>query len=206
VATGRANVFDATMGQERLGGDAAIAVDPTNSDVVWVAWGDQPGGFADAWTLHVRRSTDRGKTWSDDVRTVRKAINPCLAANAAGHIGFLCQQLTGKGLTQRWTTTFEVIADATAAPGKPTVLHKALASRPVLTFHPYLGDYARVVSVGSDFFGVFSGSNHPDKAAFPHGVSYQRNVDFDRHVLLDLDGVTAVPDSIDPFFFHWTAG
>src|SRR5919197_789614 len=81
----------------------------------------------------------------------------------------------------------------------------AFAAQPVPTFHPFLGDYARVVSVGSDFYGVFSGSNFPRKANFPSGVTYQRNVDWDAHTLLDLDGTTPVPESIDPFFFHWSA-
>ena len=31
------------MGQERLNNDLAIAVDPTNSDIVYVAWADNAG-------------------------------------------------------------------------------------------------------------------------------------------------------------------
>jgi hypothetical protein len=205
VLSDRTVVWDARMGQERLGADSAIAVDPTNSDVVWVAWGDRPGGPSHSWTLHVRRSTDRGQTWSDDLRTVRRGKNPCLAVNADGALGFLCQQLIGRGTSRRWMTEFEVTADGWASPVEPVVLHRALAAHPAPTFLPYLGDYARVVSVGRDFYGVFSGSNHPDKTNFPNDVMYQRNVDWDAHSLLDLDGTTPVPDSIDPFFFHWSA-
>lgn len=204
VVSGRTIVWNAMMGQERLGADSAIAVDPTNSDVFWVAWGDLPGGASKPWTLHVRRSTDRGHTWSGDLQTVSKGIDPCLAVNADGHLGFSCQQLTGRGATQRWVTRFEVTADAWATRVAPTVLHTGLAARPAPTFHPYLGDYARVVSVGRDFYGVFSASNHPDKHDFPNGVAYQRNVDWDAHTLLDLDGTSPVPDSIDPYFFHWS--
>jgi hypothetical protein len=197
-------VWDAILGQERTGADSAIAVDPTDSDVVYVAWGDRPGGAAGTWTLHVRRSTDRGRTWSGDLRTVSKGIDPCLAVNAEGHVGFSCHQLSGRGATQRWVTHFEVTGDAWATPVTPTVLHTALAARPVATFLPYLGDYARLLAVGNDFYGVFSGSNHPDMHNFPNGVVYQRNVDWNAHTLLDLDGASPVPDSIDPFFFHWS--
>jgi hypothetical protein len=34
-------------------------------------------------------------------------------------------------------------------------------------------------------------------------VSYQRNANFTTHTLLRNDGVTPVPISIDPFFFHY---
>ena len=204
VATDRTIVWNATMGQERLGADSAIAVDPTNSDIVYVAWGDRPGGTSHRWTIHVSRSDDRGRTWSDDLRTVVRGKNPCLAVNADGHLGFSCQQLVGRGGSQRWVTGFEVTADGWATPAEVTVLHTALSALPVHTFLPYLGDYARVVAVGRDFYGVFSGTNHPNRANFPSGVTYQRNVDWDARTLLHLDGTTVVPDSIDPFFFHWS--
>jgi hypothetical protein len=205
LATGLTAVWDSIMGQERLGADSAIAVDPTNADVVWVAWGDQPQGIASPWTIHVRRSADRGQTWSADLRTVPKGKNPCLAISAAGQLGFLCQTLTGTGAAQRWETTFEVTADGWATQVVPTVLHSALAASPTPPdFQPYIGDYARLVAVGNVFYGIFSGSNHPDQANFPSGVTYQRKVNWITQQLLDLDGTTAVPDSIDPFFFAWT--
>jgi hypothetical protein len=204
VVTGRTLVFNATMGQERLGADSAIAVDRTDGDVVWIAWGDRPQGMSIPWTIHVRRSTDRGQTWSDDLRTVPRGKNPSLAVNSKGDLGFSCQQLTGRGGSQRWVTTFEVTSDAWATPVQPTVLHQALAARPVHTFLPYLGDYIRLVAVEADFHGVFCGSNHPDRRNFPNGVVYQRNVDWDIRTLADLDGAAPVPDSIDPFYFHWT--
>ena len=207
LATNLTAVFGSIMGQERLNGDSAIAVDPTNPDVVWVAWGDQPGGVASPWTVHVRRSADGGRNWSGDLRTVPMGTNPCLAVNAAGHLGFLCQALSGAGTAQRWETSFEVTADGWNTPPDRTVLHTALAASPTADFYPYLGDYARLVTVGNDFYGVFSGSNHPDPAnfpSFPHDGIYQRNVNWDTQQLLDLDGTKSVPDSIDPFFFAWT--
>src|SRR5437879_5174326 len=52
-----------TLGQERIGSTLSIAVDPNNSSTVYVGWADH-GRKGDIYTLHVRRSTDRGLTWS----------------------------------------------------------------------------------------------------------------------------------------------
>ncbi len=52
-----------TLGQERIGSTLSIAVDPNNSSTVYVGWADH-GSKGDIYTLHVRRSTDRGATWS----------------------------------------------------------------------------------------------------------------------------------------------
>jgi hypothetical protein len=80
------------------------------------------------------------------------------------------------------------------------VLCTAPASTPAKTFDPYLGDYDHLVTVGRDFYGIFSANNTPDNANFPNGVVYQRNADFATHRLLALDGTTPVAPSIDPFF------
>ncbi len=57
------------LGQERVGSHLSVAVDPRNSSVVYVAWADFPTGVA-PYSIHVRRSTDRGVTWSGDLRLV----------------------------------------------------------------------------------------------------------------------------------------
>ena len=72
---------------------------------------------------------------------------------------------------------------------------------PVRAFFPYIGDYVHIMAVDRNFFGVFSANNAPTGANFPSGVRYQRNADFARQVLLDLDNKTLVHNSIDPFFF-----
>jgi len=43
------------------------------------------------------------------------------------------------------------------------------------------------VAVGKDFYGIFSAGNTPNQANFPNGIKYQRNADFNAHVLLALD-------------------
>jgi hypothetical protein len=188
-------------GQQRLGGTLSLAVDRRagRSGTVYLAWADQaPGSIL---TIHVRRSTDRGVTWSPaDLLTVLNATNAALAINSAGAIGLLYQQLTGTGAARRWVTHFRQSADG--ANWADLVLCTAPASTPAKTFDPYLGDYDHLVAVRRDFYGIFSANNTPDQANFPNGVVYQRNADFVGHRLLALDGTTAVASSIDPFFFR----
>jgi len=193
------------LGQERIGGDLSIAVDPRNSDRVFVAWADRVGGATGTdWTIHVRRSTNRGQTWGNDRRTIKNAKNPALAINAQGLVGLMFQQLRGTGTTRRWVTVLELTANGWQTAATRHVLHTALASQPPRQFLPYLGDYIRLLSVGDDFYGVFSGSNLPDTANFPSGIAYQRNANWTTHTLLRTDNSTPVPVSIDPFFMHHT--
>jgi hypothetical protein len=207
VAKNRLVHFTASVGPlgfERIGGDLSIAVDPRDDDHVWLAWCDRPGGVKSRdWTLHVRHSTNKGRTWSGDVRTVKKAKNPALAVNDDGLVGLLFQQVVGTGSTGRWRTRLELTSDAWASPPTGFDLHRARVNSPKRIFLPYLGDYTRLVTVGREFFGVFAGSNLPDLANFPNGVRYQRNANFTTRTLLRNDGVTPVPVSIDPFFVRF---
>ena len=190
-------------GQQRRGGDIAIAVDPNDSQTVYVAWAavDPHTGY----TLHLRRSTNGGASWSPaDLRTINEALNPALAVNSHGQVGFLYQQLTGAGASQRWETHFRRSLDATLANWDDLVLATVPANSPSVSppsgFDPYLGDYVGLVSQGADFYGVFCANNSPDQANFPNGVVFQRNHDFATRRLLDLRG-HQVAVSIDPFFF-----
>ncbi|MFE1922205.1 hypothetical protein ACFW91_06500 [Streptomyces asoensis] len=201
VVTERTERFNALMGQERLGGDLAIAVDPTDAAGVWASWCDRAGGAAGVGcVLHVRRSSDHGQTWSADVRTVTNAKNPALAVTADSLVGLAYQQFK----QEQWVTVLEVTADGWTTPAERRVLHQAPADVPPAGFLPYLGDYIRLLAVDRDLYGVFSGNNTPDPANFPEGVTYQRRADFVSHQLFDLDNVTRVAPSIDPFFFHRT--
>jgi hypothetical protein len=191
----------AATGQQRIGGSISIAVDPRNSSTVYLVWGDrQTGSFL---TLHVRRSTDRGATWSaTDLLTVDNATNASLAVNDDGVVGLLCQQLVTSGSTRQWITRVSLGQDGTA--WNHFVLAQTLATQPVKTFDPYLGDYDHLLALGRDFYGIFSANNMPSRGNFPFGVSYQRNADFATARLLNLNNVSPVPISIDPFFFHLT--
>jgi hypothetical protein len=194
------NSSQPNFGQERfVGSNLSIAVDPRNSSNVYIAWADQIGT---TYTLHVRRSTDRGVTWSGaDLRTVANATNPALAINSRGLVGFLYQQVVGPAGSQRWVTHLECTTDDWASPANDSVLANVPAGTPAPQFLPYIGDYVHLMAVGPAFYGIFSANNTPDNANFPTGVTYQRNANFATNTLFALDGVTAVAPSIDPFFF-----
>jgi hypothetical protein len=203
VATGVNDPFNGlTLGQQRIGSDLSIAVDPNDSATVYICWGDWQGG---TYTLYVRKSTDSGVNWSGNLRTIANATNPVLAVNSLGRLGFLYQQVTGLSPNQRWETTIEFTTNDFAATTS-YVLANTPASTPPLSFTPYLGDYEYLMAVGTSFYGIFSANNTPDLANFPNGVTYQRNANFTTKTLLANDGVTPVAVSIDPFFFKVTPG
>jgi len=186
-----------TLGQERIGSTLSIAVDPNNSSTVYVGWADR-ARKGDIYTLHVRRSTDRGVTWSkSDLphTTISNATNIALAVANNGTAGLLYQQLSGG----RWVT--HVVQSRNAfATIQDTILATAPADKPAGQFLPYLGDYDYLLAVGNEFRGVFSANNTPDHANFPQGVTYQRAADFNTRTLTDGSG-NPVPISIDPFYF-----
>ncbi len=185
------------LGQQRIGGDLSVAVDPNDSSIVYVCYGDFATG---TYTLHVRKSTDSGAHWSSDIRSVTNATNPALAVDSAGALGFLYQEVIGISPNQRWGTTFEHTKNDFGS-----VITRYLAdtpaATPVITFNPYLGDYLYMLALGRTFYGIFCANNTPDLGNFPNGVTYQRNANFTTHTLLANDNVTPVAVSIDPFFF-----
>lgn len=185
-----------TMGNERIGSTLAIAVHPNNSSIVYVAWADRTG--SDIYTLHVRRSTDRGLTWSGDLRTVKNATCGSLAVAPNGTVGFLYQQYIPdcRGF---WATHFEQSNDGFQT-REDLILAYTSSDTPEPQFLPYIGDYNFVLCTGNEFRGVFSASNEPVADNFPCGVRYQRNVDFSRERLLSTGG-NQVGISIDPFYF-----
>lgn len=193
------------VGQERLGAsNMSIAVDPEDSSRVYVAWGDQPSATTNQ-TLHVRRSTDRGVTWSGDLLTVPNAVSPALAINDHHKVGFLYQSVTGTGASERWETHFTRTKDhaGTVFDNPGLLLSTTPTAQPADIFDPYLGDYVHVVAWKEDFYGVFTAANTPDLGNFPHGVKYNRHADFTTHQLFaDAAHTVPVSASIDPYFFH----
>jgi len=187
-----------TLGQERIGSTLSIAVNPLHSDTLYLAWADRVG-TGDIYTVHVRRSGDRGATWSNDLRAATNATNASLAVAANGSVGLLYQQVTGSGSASRWVTRLERSRDGFAT-HQDVVLADVPATTPAFQFLPYIGDYNGLLARGDRFLGIFSANNTPDSTNFPQGVVYQRRVDFPTHRLLDGGGA-AVAVSIDPFFF-----
>lgn len=186
------------LGQERIGSTLSSAVDPNNSSTVYIAWADRVG-TGDIYTTHVRRSTDRGVTWSGDLRTITNATCVALAVADNGTVGLLYQQLTGTGASSRWVTHLEQTRNAFST-FKDTILATVPNNTPARVFGPYIGDYNFLLAVGDEFQGVFSANNTPDLANFPQGVKYQRRANFTSKTLLDLSG-NSVAISIDPYYF-----
>jgi hypothetical protein len=194
--------LNTTLGTQRIGSQIAIAVDPRDSNRVYLAWCD--GAAAATYTLHLRRSIDGGQTWSADLRAVVGATNPGLAVNVRGRVAFLYQQLGNPGTGNRWRTHLELSDDGFGTVAVDVMLADVPDSLGTYGGSNPLGDYANIISIGKDFYGVFSAFNTPDNANFPNGVTYQRNANFGTNTLLANDGVTPVGASIDPFFFHWS--
>jgi hypothetical protein len=186
-----------TLGYERIGSTLSVAVDPTNSAIVYVAWGDRTG--SDIYTLHIRRSTDAGVSWSSDLRVLHNATNPALAITTTGVTGVMYQQL----YNGRWITHLEQTKNAFTSI-TDNVLANTPADTPYPQFLPYLGDYAFMMAINSEFRGIFSANNTPSASNFPSSVVFQRAVDPGSGTLLNPAGGT-VPISIDPFYFRVVA-
>lgn len=177
-----------SLGGVRLGNDLAIAVDPTNSAIVYLAWGDTQNNI---YTLRVRRSTNRGQGWSGDLLRVENATLACLAINDRGTVAFLYQQLVGV----RMETHFRTTTDGNR--WDDTLMARTLTAPPRLA-----GDFSRMLAVGPNFYGTFPAMNGPDPANFfPDAggtVRYQRRTF--GGLLLGLNG-SLIKESVDPFFF-----
>src|SRR5262245_18125882 len=198
-----------TLGQERIGSDIAIAVDPNNANHVVVVYGDAPGpNDAGIAQLVVRESTDGGATWSQELHrtpsSIRSAL-PGLAILPNGAIGLLYASYdpATNVLSQHLLTTTDDFATT-----KDITLASQTNSLPTANGDdPYIGDFFDLTSRGNTFYGIFSASNADDgtNALF-------KNVTFNRDFtgtpgtssfqLTDATG-NAIPFSIDPFFFSY---
>jgi len=190
--------------QITLSSQISVAVDPSSSQTVWLAWADGASPTASNYTLHVRRSTDGGQTWTGDLRAVVPATNPALAINNSGKVGFLYQKFVNPGTCASGGSCWETHLERTSDGVTWTDLVLAnVSAAPHTGSHRDIGDYLHLMAVGRDFYGVFSADNDPDPVNFPNHVAYLRFADFTTHQLFaDAAHTIPVPTSIDPFFFH----
>jgi hypothetical protein len=202
------------LGQQRIGGDLAIAVDPNNSMTVYLAYVFVTDGQP---VLHVRKSTEGGAagSWGTaDILTINNAALPALAVAANGTWGLLYTRLTGTGAGQMMSTEFYQKQGAGA--GRTTVLTAWPKNNPTKSGALYIGDYQQTLALGNTFYGTFSASNEVVLNHFPNGVYYQRYFKIGgtvRSGYLQANGKlddgsgpppaagTEVSPSIDPFFF-----
>jgi hypothetical protein len=203
VVTGRQIApLGTTLGMQRIGSSLSIAVDPRNSQTVYLAWCDGLATAASPYTLHVRRSDDSGQNWTGDLVSIPNGTNPGLAVNERGTVALLFQQLVNVSGTNRWRTRLVRSIDGFASVTSDTTLANVLDSSTGATTTVIIGDYDNLIAVDREFYGVFSAHNLPASANFPAGVTYLRNANFTTQQLLAVDNVTPVSTSVDPFFFH----
>jgi len=118
-------------------------------------------------------------------------------------VAFLYQQLTGTGTSARWQTRVQISKDQFNS-AITTTLANTPANEPLQIFEPYLGDYTQILSIGKNFYGIFSASNRPDIRNFPTVKPiYQRGVDWTAIKLRDTKNVPFDKFSMDPFFFKF---
>ncbi len=197
--------FSSTYGNEIVCGELYLAVDPNDSSHVLISWLDSSAAEA---TLHLRESFSAGQTWAaSDLLTVSGAKNGEVAINSQGKIAYMYQILTGSSPNRHWQTHlrryFGGTWDDTELSDFPAEGSNALFANQ----YRIIGDYAGMVAVGKNFYGVFSADNDPNNATFPAGVTYLRNRTAPGVMpatLFGSDGTTPVSVSIDPFFFKTT--
>jgi hypothetical protein len=187
VASGVVINDGGVLGGERLNNDFNIAVDPSDSNNIYIVWCDNAGPN---YTLRVKRSLNRGADWSGDLVTVDNATLACLAINSKGTVGLIYEQLVGAN----WETHFRSSDDGVT--WDDMLLARTATSG-------FIGDWTRMIAVGPHFYGVFPAVNTPNPANFfPNGggtLRFQRNTLGAQ--LVGTDGTTIISASIDPFFF-----
>src|SRR5579864_1234448 len=131
-----------TLGQERIaGGDLALAIDPSNTDHLVVAYPDAPGANGSGKVQIIgAESTDGGATWATKYTSsssVRSA-QPAISIASDGTIGLLYDSYdpTANKLSQHLLTT----SDDFATTGD-TLLATESNLTPTSKFEPYLGDF-----------------------------------------------------------------
>src|SRR5262249_30215638 len=151
------------------------------------------------YTLRVRRSLDRGNTWSADLLTISKADLACLAINSDGRVGFMYQRL----VSSHWETHFRRTTDTTGQNWDDIILARTRTAG-------LLADYSRVIAVGKDFYGAFPAWNTPDPANFPatpptalnpNGAKFLRNTTKTPPWHLLGSSSQRIQESVDPFFY-----
>jgi PEP-CTERM motif len=204
IATNVVIPFDkTTVGNERLGSDVSIAVDPNNANKVFVAYDKTVGGKGQ---VVVAESTDAGRTFTTVFSSAAANSTglPYLAVTSTGVVGLLVLENVGANLETHLFQSGDNFATST-----DTILSQFPDGTPGVSFQPYVGDYFGLTAVGDTLYGSFAASNDPSLAIWK---SPALNVTFQREVvggnlgdagakLGNGSGVANVAISIDPYAF-----
>ena len=187
VAAGDRFFATGSLGQERLGSDLTLAVDPSNPNNVYVAFGviDDNGSPV----VQVAASHDGAETWAQVHETRARAALPALAVAANGTVGLMYTAFLYLKFETHLVQTTDSFLHAS-----DTTLSRFVDSALTPDFDPYIGDYETLVAAGNTFRGVFSASN--DVSLWPQPPVFLRNA--------SMLG-RRVPFSIDPFHFSAAA-
>jgi len=202
VETNRTFLLRERLGQQELGADLALAVDPTNSDIVYLSWGDDDP-VTNTHQLHLRVSFDRGQNWSNDLLLIPSAVNPALTVTDDGTVGFLYQQLRSTEDGPTWETHIRQLSSASPVwsdillSSFPTKIEPTRESQ---STDPYLAFRLNLISYRGAMYGTFAAPNNPDSQYFPQGVRFQRT--YANGKLFSSDGKREIGSSIDPYFFR----
>jgi hypothetical protein len=180
------------LGHERLGSDVAIAVSPTNPNLVYVAYASV--NAAKNPQVQIQMSMDGGNTFSAPLvikggGVPFTAALPGLAVAQNGTVGLLDTALVAGGRdleTQFWEFSKNLNKTFMLAAGHPELdlsRFPDASLAPPVGSQPYIGDYQGLIAVGNNFYGTFSASNNPNprdanRNTFPDAahVFFQRNL------------------------------
>lgn len=194
------------MVRERTGSHLALAVHPSNSQFLALAWADSSGAGMN--NLHLKLSFNGGETWTSTIATFTNITAPALSISAEGTVGLLYHQVSGSSNQDfGWKVKLWQFQTST---GERSIHHLAtFTNNPIehLTkeSQPFLGEYAGLQYHRGNFCGVFIASNKPDSSMFPSGVQFLRYADWNSHKLYkspDYDkDTTTIGLSLDPYYF-----
>ncbi len=147
IAALGATVSDSTGGTDaRAQSYPVIAVDPTSSLTVYMAYAADPPGPDEADIFFIK-STDAGATWSAPLRvnddaTANDQLHPAIAVKANGTIDLAWYDKRNSPTDDAWDVYFANSADGGASFGANRRISDVTAATPVNTAgQPWLGEY-----------------------------------------------------------------